>query len=633
MKQISTFGTCARKFSRHWIPIACVAACVYGAYELVASRWSTARNDEVIDEVVSTEELILRLTDELAHLDRSVLNLRLPDARATRMFCKQVGVVDLLANHDGSSDDRFDQPLIRKEEWQIAPSEQVVDLHQLDMWRPLLETVAYFENGAFRIVRGRFVGGDRTHFETDVQFSGLARSTDGQWIWLQALQAIRWQKTIPTSPGQLDHWKIDGWHLLNFAGKSAPQRWFTEVLDVALPRSRDLERARQSVHEQILASQFTGVPGPRPSPRYDPYFAIPSTESHPGLSVVDLDGNGMDDLYVMPRWGANQLLRSRGDGTFEDAAPELGLAINSHSTSAIFADFDNDGDKDLILGRYLERSMYLVNESGRFVDRSRDLISTPLPAAVTSISAADYNGDGLLDIYMVTYPPATDQLKQWAAKFLTADEASELMQRVRKSHYYVDLKGPPNVLLENRGGGRFQLAKENQQLQLWQASFQASWADYDEDGDPDLYVSNDFGPDRLLRNDHPSGFVDVTQSDGHETMLGFGMGVSWGDYDSDGQQDLYVSNMYSKAGRRITEKFTGLDTRFTRSAEGNRLYRYDGTRFQLASGFEPPDLTVVNAGWSWGGQFLDVDNNGQLDLYVSSGYFTAPAGTSTQKDL
>ena len=599
----------------------------------MASHWSAARKDAVIDEVVSSEELILRLADVFVPLERSVLNLRLPDNLTVGLFFEHVGVIDLSTVAGESGDNTINPGLIRKEAWPIASRERIVDPHELNMWRPLFNAVTYFENAAFRIIRGRFVGAARNEFEADVKFAGLGRSTDGQWFWVKALQKISWRKTTPRREGQLEDWQIHAWHLLSLDVESAPRRWFSEVLDTTLPRPLELKRARQSIHEQMLVSQFTRTIGPQPLAKYAPYISIPSTESHPGVSVVDVDGDGLDDLYVMPRWGLNQLLRNRGDGSFEDVALKLGLNVNSHSTSAIFADFDNDGDKDVMLGRYLERSMYLVNEGGRFVDRSRLLVSTPLPAAVTSVSAADYNGDGLLDVYMTTYPPNSQHLQPWAAEFLSEDEARELKRQVSKSHKYIDLRGPPNVLLENQGDGRFGLARENQQLQMWQASFQASWADYDEDGDPDLYVANDFGPDHLLRNNHPRGFVDVTKSHGHETMLGFGMGVTWGDYDGDGRQDLYVSNMYSKAGRRITEKFAGLDSRFVRSADGNRMYRYDGKSFRLVSGFEPDDVPVGNAGWSWGGQFVDVDNDGRLDLYVSSGYFTAPAGTSTQKDL
>ena len=102
------------------------------------------------------------------------------------------------------------------------------------------------------------------------------------------------------------------------------------------------------------------------------------------------------------------------------------------------------------------------------------------------------------------------------------------------------------------------------------------------------------------------------------------MGVSWGDYDNDGLQDLYVCNMYSKAGNRIMGKIPGLDPRIVMLAGGNSLFRNRGGHFRKVSGVEPPSLLVEKVGWAWGGQFADFDNDGFLDIYSLSGYYSAP---------
>jgi hypothetical protein len=112
------------------------------------------------------------------------------------------------------------------------------------------------------------------------------------------------------------------------------------------------------------------------------------------------------------------------------------------------------------------------------------------------------------------------------------------------------------------------------------------------------------------------------------------MGATWGDYDNDGLQDLYVSNMFSKAGARITNRVPGIAEIYKQSAAGNYLYRQRANHsFELVSGDNPPALAVAKAGWSWGGQFADFDNDGFLDLYVLSGYFTAPKAVSSELDL
>src|SRR4029079_16742462 len=129
--------------------------------------------------------------------------------------------------------------------------------------------------------------------------------------------------------------------------------------------------------------------------------------------------------------------------------------------------------------------------------------------------------------------------------------------RQLKAGTVLDQIGPPNVLLINRGGGRFELAPENSTVGIWRNSLQATWCDYNQDGRPDLFVANDWAPSNLFRNDGPAGFTDVTAEAG-TTADGFSMGASWGDFDNDGREDLYVSNMYSEAGGRVPPRTPGV---------------------------------------------------------------------------
>ena len=99
----------------------------------------------------------------------------------------------------------------------------------------------------------------------------------------------------------------------------------------------------------------------------------------------------------------NLLLRNNHDGTFEECASRYGLDKTANCSAAIFGDFDNDGDPDLFVGRPRHRGQYFVNESGKFKDRTEELIGPDLPFMISSISAADYNGDGLLDVHCLLY--------------------------------------------------------------------------------------------------------------------------------------------------------------------------------------------------------------------------------------
>jgi hypothetical protein len=191
---------------------------------------------------------------------------------------------------------------------------------------------------------------------------------------------------------------------------------------------------------------------------------------------------------------------------------------------------------------------------------------------------------------------------------------------------YTAMPGPPNVMLKNLGGGRFKDFTKETGLGVFRNTYQATWADFNGDGNPDVYLANDFGPDNLFRNDGNGKFTDISAEAGAEDP-GFGMGASWGDYDNDGKLDLYVSNMYSKAGRRVTSQLDYINPLFAQMAQGNSLYRNTGGRFEKVSGLQAPALMVGKAGWSWGSQFADVDNDGYLDIYALSGYYTSPFET------
>lgn len=616
---------------------------------LVVKIWisvkKTATTRETVHEIVSSEELILELTPRLKKLNESVMNLRFPDHRSFDLFEDTIVVNDLDSADKLMTVQELSGVVGAKiQKWPVQGEDISVRVKERRLWQTLIEGVDYFEQAKFYIIRGNFDSADDRLFDCEMGFSGLARMQNGSWRGIRGKQQVSWRNVIDSNNENVNNndrpWRIYRWHLKDLQITESPRLLFSEVLSRSVISEKDLEPLRNSISEEHLTNYVVNGTVRLPKEKYAPYFAITAGMQHPALSVVDIDQDGFDDLYVMVRWGRNMLLHNRGDGTFEDIAPKLGLDIEGVSAAGVFADFDNDGDVDLMLGRTLEPSLYLVNEGGHFVDASQDRVSVPLPYLVTSMSAADYNGDGLLDVYLCTYGFPADgsvNVESWTSKMLPPEQAREVVNRYTTKevgyHRFINSIGPPNLLLVNRGG-RFEEAPENASVQQYLNSFQATWADFDEDGDPDLYISNDFAADFLFRNDQSAGFTDITLEAGGAAMAGFGMGASWGDYDNDMRQDLYISNMYSKAGMRITAPLDNLDPRFRRSADGNRLFRYrGGGKFELVSGTESPGLAVVKAGWSWGGQFVDVDNDSFLDLYVTSGYRTAPEAISMPVDL
>ena len=317
-----------------------------------------------------------------------------------------------------------------------------------------------------------------------------------------------------------------------------------------------------------------------------------------GLSLGDVNGDGLEDLYLSNPGGIpNQLFVQNADGTVTERAAEAGVDWMARTMSSLFIDLDNDGDQDLVVGS----SPQIVMENdgqGRFVQRE-----TLRGAGVaTSIVAADPDGDGDLDLYVCNY-------------------SSNGPVPIHDAN-----NGPPNTLWQNDGDWKFVdvtrevgLDENNSRF-----SFAAAWEDYDNDGDVDLYVANDYGRNNLYRNDG-GRFHDVAPQAGVEDISA-GMSVTFGDYNHDGWMDLYVSNMFSSAGNRITyqRRFNpaakgAQRADFQRHARGNSLFRGgpDG-RFTDVS----VQAGVTMGRWAWASLFMDIDNDSFEDLVIANGNLT-----------
>ncbi len=623
--------------AEQFLAIGLVIALIFPACRKSGSENETSRkalpaggDASAIRTIVTAEERILALTPGLASLTKALLNLQLPDAPRQPLFAPVVDVVDL----EGGSETG----------WQPSSQTKSMSAESGQLWSSLLDEVGYFEHAKFAIVKGNVQDGNPNAFIASVDFSAVARMKANHWLGLTAKLNVAW-RNVSTNASE-DDWRVTKWHTKEFASVASDQLWFQESLEEALPRPADVVSLRRSQHHEetitFYAEGRKGIP--------HRYFATISANQKPGIAIADIDSDGDDDIYVTVRRGYNKLLENQGDGTFLETAKLRGLgSVKNHSTCALFADFDNDGDPDLLLGRSLLPCKYFINKGGRFTEKK----GVALPRLALSMSAADYNNDGLLDVYICTYRPAVlggsspaggveSGSENWPDEFLPPVFAKEYYKRHAESRAkdknnpfpnLLDQLGPPNVLLVNIGGGNFKSARENMQIGVWRNSMQATWSDYDEDGDPDLYVANDWAPDHLFRNEGKNGFTDVTAEAG-TSAFGFAMGATWGDYDNDGKQDLYVTNMFSKAGQRITAQVEGLNADYAESATGNYLYRQkDGGKFDLVSGLKPPAMLVAKAGWGWGGQFADFNNDGWLDIYSINGYFTAPKEVATEVDL
>ena len=329
-----------------------------------------------------------------------------------------------------------------------------------------------------------------------------------------------------------------------------------------------------------------------------------------GLAIGDADGDGLEDIYLCQPGGLpNRLFLQNGDGSARDASAAAGVDWIDSTHAALFVDLDQDGDPDLVVA--VDEGVLVQSNDGRGVFKVERAL--PLPAGIPySMAAADYDQDGDLDLYVACYNPRRG--------------VNRHLVFARPVPYHDAQNGAPNVLLRNDGAFRFThatkrvgLDEENRRF-----SYAAAWEDYDNDGDLDLFVANDFGRKNLYRNDG-GRFHDVARAANAEDM-GPGMSASWGDYDNDGLMDLYASNMFSSAGNRIAAQPRFLRSAesatrsgFQRHARGNTLLRNRGDgRFDDVS--ETAGVTIGR--WAWGSLFVDINNDGWQDLFVANGFIT-----------
>lgn len=329
-----------------------------------------------------------------------------------------------------------------------------------------------------------------------------------------------------------------------------------------------------------------------------------------GLALGDANGDGIDDVYApQSRDLPNLFFLSQPDGSLREVAARSGLNWLDETTVSLFADFDNDGDQDLVIATRQRMALH-ENTDGTGLNFKRVL---ELPQADTSsLAAADYDNDGLLDLYVCNYLSSVE------------DETVALSDAI-----YNALDGGSNRLYRNIGNLKFADVTEatGMKVDATRLSLAASWEDFDNDNDVDLYVANDFGPNALYRNDDGK-FTQIAAGVGADDPS-FGMSITWGDINRDGLMDACISNMFSAAGNRITtqpkfenELTEGLEVeRIAYLARGNTLLVNEGgTHFKERSA----QAGVVNTQWTWGTLFADFDNSGDLDLMAMNGYITGP---------
>jgi len=327
-----------------------------------------------------------------------------------------------------------------------------------------------------------------------------------------------------------------------------------------------------------------------------------------GLAVGDIDNDGLDDVYVaMPGGYPNRLYRHLPDGSAAEVSAASQVDFLDNTRGVLLLDFDNDGDQDLAAS--IGANILIAWNDGQGVFAERTVLRKAEVANIYSLSAADPDGDGDLDIY--------------ACRYVTGGLIGGV-----PTPYHDANNGASNFYWRNDGNREWTDATEESGLDENNTKFSLAsvWADFDQDGDLDLYVANDFGRNTFYLNDGSGHFQEEGVAR-HADDLGAAMGASVADVDLDGDLDLLVTNMFSSAGRRIAsqdDKFMGgmaqeVHKDYVRHARGNSLLLNDGTgHFEDAT----EDSGIAIGGWAWGARFVDIDNDGLEDVYSPNGFLT-----------
>lgn len=304
-----------------------------------------------------------------------------------------------------------------------------------------------------------------------------------------------------------------------------------------------------------------------------------------GVAWGDYNGDGCVDLLLTGAGGIGLLAnRCDGSGKFSDRTSAAGLSGPENAWGVAWADYDNDGDLDFYVASGSGRSaaearnggspnaLYRNNGDGTFTDIAI-AAGVDDPASSTGASWADYDNDGDLDLF-VANRVSTE----------VSPTTSDRLFRNNGDHTFTNMAFVLGVAGKQFG-----------------QSFMGVWIDYDRDGDQDLYVAVDFDNDRLYRNDGGTAFTNVTKDAG---IVGpeHGMGIAVGDLNGDGCLDIFSTN-----NSQLDDAEHGPSALY--------LNNCDGTFRNAATDAGILDRRVVE----WGPNFIDFDNDGDLDLAISAG--------------
>ena len=446
----------------------------------------------------------------------------------------------------------------------------------LQDWAMLLDHLGEIEDVRFKVKQANFDDPTVALIRARIAFFIIGRDRDGRREWIRG--------TAQVSAGQAEDkvWKIASFDLAGLESMVATTDLFSEIA------------APAGVEVTI------------------PPYGSPANSGFAwrGAAASDLNNDGLLDLFVTGN-ERNYVYLNDGQGKFQEVSEAAQVQVLlSHGTQPVILDYDNDGDGDVFLSAV---GSQILLENRLVPDGKLEFRDVSLEAGVAkdaigfSAVVGDVNGDGLPDIYVACYN-----------RYGTTTPDS----------WFKATNGTPNLLFVNQGKGTFREEAVKWGVADSRWSYAAAFADVNDDGKLDLYVSNDFGENGLFVN-QGNRFIDEAQERG-VLDIGNGMGVAFGDINNDGWLDLHSTNMSSTAGNRILSRLfpqsSAQDNVLMKLASGNSLFEnLGGGRYRDMT----TDAGGLSASWAWGGGFIDFDNDGWEDLYSPNGFISGKSMKDT----
>jgi len=329
-----------------------------------------------------------------------------------------------------------------------------------------------------------------------------------------------------------------------------------------------------------------------------------------GVAVLDIDNDGLMDIYFASNMEGDKLYRNKGNFKFEDVSKKAGINANNWSTGVAVVDINGDGFDDIYVCKFLyddsskrKNTFYINNGDGTFTDKAQ-LLGLADDGYGIMANFFDYDNDGDLDVYIANQPPNS--------------LAGKTALQGRMDYRFTDR-------LYKNNNGKFTDVTDFSGITNYAYSLSATTFDFNKDGYTDIFVACDYDePDILYKNKGNGSFEKVTDV-ALKHMSNFSMGVDIADINNDGHLDVYVADMVAEDNFRQKTNMSGMDPKkFHALAKNGYHYQYMFNALHLNNGDESfSEIAqmsgVSNTDWSWSPLFVDIDQDGYKDLLVTNG--------------